>query len=107
VFEAGGVPPLVRLLALQPPQPITEKAAWALSNLTAGSSPSQEEFCALGGLEVVALLLRQFTGASCPTHTSPPYQPTPVPTSAFCCFHRRCRSSHALNRSELEWSGVE
>ena len=62
MFEVGGVPPLVRLLVLQPPQPITEKAAWALSNLTAGSSPSQEEFCALGGLEVVALLLRQFTG---------------------------------------------
>lgn len=42
MFEAGGVPPLVKLLALQPPQPISEKAAWALSNLTAGSSPSQE-----------------------------------------------------------------
>lgn len=41
VREAGGIQPLIRLLAVSPPHPITEKAAWALSNLCAGCSPNQ------------------------------------------------------------------
>eukprot|EP00240_Pyramimonas_obovata_P005383 CAMPEP_0118958098 /NCGR_PEP_ID=MMETSP1169-20130426/62449_1 /TAXON_ID=36882 /ORGANISM="Pyramimonas obovata, Strain CCMP722" /LENGTH=417 /DNA_ID=CAMNT_0006906205 /DNA_START=155 /DNA_END=1405 /DNA_ORIENTATION=- len=71
VREEGGIPCLLDLLVVYPPHPITEKAAWCLSNLAHHSFANQEEICANDGLPLLTALLEWPCTEDAACHESP------------------------------------